>query len=105
MGIQCRGVEKIKTLGMVRGSGAHSSERHVRQFQVASLELERSRRMKERQANLRRIQEIDSRLREINDLICKHHESLGLLASGEGAGSGPAHAAESMSRGQHVLRY
>ena len=55
MGIRCRGIDEIKTLAMMRGSGVHSSERHVRQFQVASLELERSRRMKERQANLRRI--------------------------------------------------
>jgi len=92
---------------MVRGSGVHSSERHVQLFQVASLELELARRMKEKQASLRRIQEIDSRLREIDHLLRKHHEALGLLPSeqGAGTGSGSAEAAESLGCDRHVLRY
>ena len=103
MGIRCRGIDEIKTLAMMRGSGVHSSERHVRLFQVASLELERSRRMKERQANLRRVQEIDSKLREIDNLLAKHNEALGLV-SAQGAEARPAEPIDPRCD-RHVLRY
>jgi uncharacterized membrane protein YccC len=108
MGIRRKGIEQVRTLAMVRGSGVHSSERHAHQFKVASLELERSRRMKERQANLRRIEEIDARLREINDQLQTRYGALGLQTSEQGAektGSGSARAAEPVGGVQHVLRY
>jgi len=93
---------------MVRGSGVHSSERHVRQFKVASLELERSRRIKERQATLRRIQEIDSRLLEIDGLLARHHQALGLVSvRGVEPEARSARAEQPIDppREGHVLRY
>ncbi len=80
MGVRARGVQDIKTLAAVRGTGIHSNERHVQQFKVASLELERLRRTRERQAALRRITDIDARLREIDELFRRHYEALGLAA-------------------------
>ena len=65
MVVRARGVQGIKTLASILGTGAHSNERHVHQFQLASLELERTRRARERQSALRRIKDIDERLVEI----------------------------------------
>ena len=69
---------QIKTLASVRGSGIHSNERHVHQFQIASLELEKSRRTREREAALKRIGNLDGRLAEIEASIRKHQEALGI---------------------------
>lgn len=83
MGIQARGVAQIKTLSAVRGSGIHSNERHVHQFQIASLELEHSRRIRERQAAVNRVNLLDTRLLEIDALIRKHQEALGVASTGD----------------------
>ena len=73
-----RGVQEIKTLSSILGSGTHSNERHVHQFQLASLELERTRRTREKAAAMRRVADIDARMVEIDALIHKHQEALGL---------------------------
>lgn len=78
MGVRARGVSQIKTLAAIRGGGVHSNERHVRQFQIGSLELEKSRHARGRQAAMNRITTIDARLIEIDALIQKHQQALGV---------------------------
>jgi hypothetical protein len=78
MGIRGRGRSQQKTLGAIRGSGVRSNERHVHQFQIALLELERTRRTRERQVALDRVQRLDTRLEEIEATIRKHQEALGI---------------------------
>jgi hypothetical protein len=87
MGVRAPGVSQIKTLAQIRGSGVHSNERHVHQFQIASLELEKTRRTREREAALKRLAVLDARLVEIEAVIQKHQDAL--AASGPGRG-GPA---------------
>lgn len=76
MGVRARGVSNIKTYSAIRGCGVHSNERHVHQFQIGTLELERSRRDRERQAAMERIKNIDARIIEIDLLIQKHQVAL-----------------------------
>jgi exonuclease VII small subunit len=75
--IRVKSVSGTRTLSVVRGSGAHSKERHVKAFQIASLELERSRRMREFQAARDRMKSLTERLREVDALIAKIREQLG----------------------------
>ena len=106
MAVQLRRVKEIKTLSSVLGSGVHSNERHVRQFQLGALELERTRRSRERQAALRRIKDLEERLAQIDALISKHQESLRITGTGAAAGArAPARAAETTSAARRVLRY
>lgn len=77
MGIRAKGASGIKTLASIRGSGVHSSERHVHQFQIASLELERTRRTQERQSTLNRLKSLEERLAGIDEEIRKHQAALG----------------------------
>jgi hypothetical protein len=94
----------VKTLASVRGSGSYSNERHVHQFQLASFELDRSRRMVEKNAAAARIREINVRLVEIDNLIRRHQQALGLDESGAGASpAGAPHEAPSPKR--RTLRY
>lgn len=103
MGVRARGVSQIKTLAAVRGSGVHSNERHVHQFQIASLELEKSRRARERQAAMNRITTIDARLIEIDALIQKHQEALGVT---NGASDKPMPETKAAANEQRrTLRY
>ena len=71
-----KGLQDIKTLAAVRGTGVHSNERHKLCFQIASLELERTRRRREQDAALERSAVIQARLDEIDALIRQHHETL-----------------------------
>jgi hypothetical protein len=80
MSIRSRGAKDVKTHSSVFGSGAHSNERHVHQFQLAALELERTRRDREKQAALRRLADLESRLLEIEALMIKRREALGLVS-------------------------
>ena len=80
MGIRAKGATEIKTIAAIRGSGVHSGERHVHQFQIAALELERSRRLQERKYAMTRVANIDARLAEVEALIRKHQEILGLAS-------------------------
>lgn len=76
MPVKARGASRLKTIAQLRGSGVHSNERHAHQFQIASLELERTRRMHERDTAQSRIKIIEARLDEIDAAIRKHHEAL-----------------------------
>lgn len=120
MGVRVRGVQRIRTLASVLGTGAHSNERHVHQFQLASLELERTRRAREKQAAVRRIMDIDARLVEIDERIRSHQEALGLKrdeeasqgqpAARDNGEAGPGHRAarsngETAPEKRRVLRY
>lgn len=92
MGITLKGAPQIKTLARLKKSGASSGDRHVRHFQVASLEIERTRRLKERQEAVARLESTDRRLREIEDLLGGHYEALGLSAGPSAPVDGTPHA-------------
>lgn len=100
MPARSRGVAHLKTLAAVRGSGVHSGERHVHQFQLALLELEKTRRLHERQAALGRLRELDDRLAEIDALIRRDLEAAG--AAPVSAPSGERGTATTQRR---TLRY
>jgi hypothetical protein len=106
MAIRARSVQEIKTLSSVFCSGVHSNERHVHQFQLAALELERTRRTRERQAAIRRIKDLDARCAEVDALIRKHKEALGGVSANPPAEGEPsARASEAVSKTRRVLRY
>lgn len=110
MGIRTKGSREIKSHSSILGSGTHSNERHVHQFQLASLELERTRRTREKKAALQRIATIDLRLEEINELIRRHQDALG-VTTGErtepekAAARNPGNPAEAVPEKRRVLRY
>jgi len=87
MGIRAKGSTQIRTLAGIRASGTHSSERHVHQFQIATLELERTRRMQERQAAIHRVEKLELRLAEIDAQIRQRQEVLGSTAGAAGTDS------------------
>lgn len=78
-----KGCTQIRTLAAIKKSGSHSGDRHVHHFQVASLELERARRLRENEDALRRIQGNESRLVEIDALLQDHYRALGLTEEGD----------------------
>ncbi|MBI4577989.1 MAG: hypothetical protein HY722_17135 [Planctomycetes bacterium] len=104
MTIRARGVSQIKTLAAVRGTGVHSNERHVQQFQIASLELEKTRRTRERQAGLNRIASIDARLIEIDASIQTHQEALGVSRDGSDKPTTPEATLPEIKK-RRALRY
>jgi hypothetical protein len=77
MPIRVKSVSGTRTLSVVRGSGTNSKDRHVRAFQIASLELERTRRMREYQAARDRVKALTDRLHEVDALIAKIRAELG----------------------------
>ncbi len=77
MTIRAKSVAGTRTLSVVRGSGVHAKDRHVKAFQVASLELERTRRMREYQAARDRMAALTERLREVDALLAKFRRDLG----------------------------
>ena len=105
MGVRARGASALKTLAAVRGSGVHSNERHVHHFQIASLELERSRRARERQAAVSRIATLDARLLEIDALIRRHQEALGGAGGGGGAGQPRRETRPAANHKRRTLHY
>lgn len=80
-----RGPSETRSLSGTRaGSGgavARPKERHVLQFKIGCLELERSRRATEKAVALERIRGIDARLAAIDAEIGKHHGDLGYAVS------------------------
>lgn len=66
---------RLKTIAALRG-GASSNERHVHQFKIACLELERTRCTRERHAHMNRIKHLERRLAELDASIGKHLEVL-----------------------------
>jgi len=89
MGIRVKGASAIRTLAATRNSGVHSNERHVHQFQIATLELERTRRAQEVKAAMARIASLEARLAEIDTLIAKHQKALGMITPEPPAASLP----------------
>ena len=106
MAIPVRRVQEIRTLSSVLGCGVHSKERHVRQFQMGALELERTRRLRERQTAIRRIQDLDVRLAQIHALLRKHQAALGAASADvTGVVEAAAPAGEAVVKARRVLRY
>lgn len=78
MSARARGAQEIRTHSAIQASCSHSNDRHVIQFQLAALELERTRRNREKEAALRRVRDIDRMLLEIEEVMRRNHEILGL---------------------------
>lgn len=102
MAIRVRGLQDMKTLTFLRGSGAHGTDRHVYLFRLATLELERTRRLREKVAAAKRIKGIDARLEEVSELIKNQHEALGMARLG---GLAEKEAAANGARTRRVVRY
>jgi len=78
MPIKVKSVSGTRTMAVVRGSGVHSKDRHVKAFQIASLELERTRRVRELKAARDRIATLGERLREVDETIARYQRELRL---------------------------
>jgi hypothetical protein len=82
-----------RAAALTRRSPGHGSvprgARHIQQFQLAVLELERARRRQERDAAQRRLAEIDARLAEIEAAVRAKQDALAAVEDGEGVPSGP----------------
>jgi hypothetical protein len=77
-----------KTASVVRRPAPRSAKpqgsgRYVQQFQLALLELERTRRHEERRAASRRVAELDARLADLETKIAERLGALGLSAGKE----------------------
>lgn len=80
MTIRPKSVSGTRTLATTRCSGSHSKDRHVKAFQIAALELERTRKMREIEAARARTGSLLERLREIDALIARHQADLGVVS-------------------------
>ena len=80
MPIRVKSVSGTRTLAVLRGSGVHSKDRHVKAFQIAALELERTRKTRELQSTRDRTNGLLERLREIDALIAGHQKALGVAS-------------------------
>ena len=67
---------KIKTIGQIGTGRTRTTERHVHQFKIASLELERTRRSKDLASALARVAEINKRLGEIEAEMERHRVAM-----------------------------
>jgi hypothetical protein len=77
MPVRAKSVSSTRTLAVVRGSGVHSKDRHVKAFQIAALELERTRRTREMESTRTRMNMLEDRLREVGALIARYQADLG----------------------------
>jgi hypothetical protein len=93
-----KSISDTKTLSSIRGAGTLAKERHDRQFRIAWLEFERSRKLKERAFHLRKLKELDDRLREIEAECQKQAAAMQAESP-----SAPQPAAATTTR--RVLRY
>ena len=102
-----RGLPEVKTLAGAGSAGTHPKERHVLQFKIGCLELERSRRLKEKTVALDRIQSIEARMAVIDAEIRKHHENLGYAGSPSAAweAGGGADRAPGAAQARRTIRY
>ncbi len=80
MTIRVKSVSGTRTLAAVRGSGVHSKDRHVKAFQIAALELERTRKLRELEGARARMGALMERLREVDATIRKHQADLGVVS-------------------------
>jgi hypothetical protein len=78
MPVRVKSVSGTRTLAVLRGSGVHSKDRHVKAFQIAALELERTRKTRELQSTRERMNGLLERLREVDALIAGHQKDLGV---------------------------
>ena len=101
MTIRPKSVSGTRTLASTRCSGTHSKDRHVKAFQIAALELERTRKMREIEAARARIGSLLERLREIDALIARLQAELGVAAVGSVEAPPPTPAA----RKRQTIRY
>jgi hypothetical protein len=99
MTVRVKSVSGTRTLAAVRGSGVHSKDRHVKAFQIAALELERTRKMRELESTRLRMNGLVERLREVDSLIRKHQADLGVVSVEE------SEASPAPSRKRQTLRY
>lgn len=76
-----RGIGVIRTLAGAKRNGAQPKERHVAQFKIGCLELERSRRLKQKAVALDLVRGIDERVTGIEAEIRRLHEALGYEGS------------------------
>lgn len=97
-----KGCTQIKSLASLKKSGSQSGDRHVRHFQVASLEIERARRLKERQDAVDRLEANNRRLDEIDGLLRGHYQALGLVFFEEGEGEDTMRAESTPPRAGYV---
>lgn len=96
----------MKTLSSVLGSGDGLNQRYVLQFRLGALELERTRRARERKAAIGRIKEIDARQGEIDGLMRKYRDTLGVTSTDASAGGEtPVSAGSEAGKTRRVLRY
>jgi hypothetical protein len=99
MTVRVKSVSGTRTLAAVRGSGVHSKDRHVKAFQIAALELERTRKMRELESTRLRMNGLVERLREVDTLIKKHQADLGVVSVEECDAPPPP------SRKRQTIRY
>jgi len=71
-----RRTPKIKTISQLVGGRAKKTERHVHQFQIACLELERTRRMKELGIAMDRVTSLNTRLAAIESEMEQHRQQM-----------------------------
>jgi hypothetical protein len=108
-----RRVPKIRTIGGIQGKRNDKGEAHVHQFHIACLELERTRRLKEKEAAMQRVENLDLRLAEIDADMVHHQESIALIRAGRPPAPTPRRASSAAQmaaappeqRAKKTLRY
>lgn len=80
MPVRVKSVSGTRTLAVLRGSGVHAKDRHVKAFQIASLELDRTRRMRELKSARDRMKALGERVREVDALLARYRAELGVAA-------------------------
>jgi len=81
-------IRRVRTLSSVVSGKSKSTECHVHQFQVACLELERSRRLKERAAASERLASIERRLQDIEVEVNNHLKAMAEARAGQAPSPG-----------------
>ena len=102
-----KGMDTLRTLSGVLSASRGASERHLQHFKIGCLEMERSRRIKERNAFSRRLVEIDSRLRALEEDIRRRKWCLEEMRdeAGRNANEAAADRARPRENRRFVLRY
>jgi len=99
MPVRVKSISGTRTLAAVRGSGAHSRDRHVKAFQIASLELDRTRRVREWRTARDRMLALQERVREVDEIIARYRAELGVAGPLQGDDP-PAHPGK-----RQLIRY
>lgn len=97
---------RLTTLASLTGRRVRQDvPKHVHHFQLASIELERSRRERERVAALERVAHIEERLAELEELLRQHQRALGIGKDDKDDGGPPAPTRGTPSERRRTLRY